>query len=539
MALDRHISIPQFTGAIVVLAGLIFAVYVGTLVGSEDFVLLGIIFVGGFGGVLYFGLFSSYWIWLAFAWAVFGFTIRPFGPAINELIVALGMVTVFVLAHVWRRTPSTEAGRLIQSYFKPFRVMLAIYLVYMALNAFLNMYFPNEPLPVFWGNIAKQQIEMWGGFLLIAAAIRWPHFCRLPSNIGTWIVATLILALVANTVIRAYGTFVLGLGEAQELGMTPLERGRTVLSIPGINLADSPYILRAMAPFGALLGIALWFSTAGANRPAVSRLLSGLLIIASLVAAAFAGGRATVILTVLLPGILLFFQKRFAALLAVAAVGLLMLVGIRYAYDVNHKLIPHMVQRSIALIPGMGMDEARGSIAGSSDWRHDLAMRALNEWSSNTRTLIFGRGVYAFTGQDITAILLDPNQGTLESSLLRGATHNSITDHLLITGLVGLLLYHAVLFSIMWGIYRVLRTRPSFDLVAALCAVFLIQTTVLFLIGFLGSGFFWIISALVASATITLVSRDTPEAKADTPAALREAHRTATRKVYNPSLATH
>jgi hypothetical protein len=511
MALDRHISIPQFTGAIVALAGLIFAIYIGTLVGNEDFVLLAIIFIGGIGGVLYFGLFSSYWIWLAFAWAVFGFGMRPFGPMINEMVFALGLTFIFVLAHAWRRAPVAENQSTIQGYFRTFQLALFVYLAYMGVGAVLNLYFPNEPLGVSWGNIAKQNIEMWGGFLVVAVALRWPNFCRLPKDGGNWLVAILIVALVVNTVIRAYGTFVLGLGESQELGMTPMERGRTVVSIPGINLTDNQYTLRAMAPFGALLGVALWFSTAGANFPATSRLLSGLLIWASLVAAAFAGGRATVILTILLPSIFLLFQKRFAALLVVATVGLLMLAGIRYAYDVNHKLIPHMVQRSIALIPGMDMDEARDSIAGSSDWRYDLAMRAINEWSSNPRTVFLGRGVYAFTGQDITAILLDPNQGMLESSLLRGATHNSITDHLLITGLVGLLLYHAVLFALMWGIYRIFRTRPSFDLVAALCVVFLIQTSVLFLVGFLGSGFFWIITALVAASTIVLASREIPE----------------------------
>ncbi len=511
MSLDRHISSNQLTGLIMVLIGLAFAIYIGTLIGSEDFIVLGAIFIGGFGGILYFGLFSPYWIWLAFAWAAFGFGMRPFGPMVNEVVFALGLTLIFVLAHAWRRAPVAEDQNTIQRYFRPFQLALVLYLAYMGINAVLNMYFPNEPLGVSWGNLAKQNIEMWGGFLVVAVALRWPNFCRLPRNFGNWMVAILIVALLVNTVIRAYGTFVLGLGEAQELGMTPMERGRTVVSIPGINLMDNQYTLRAMAPFGALLGVALWFSTASANFPVTSRFLSGLLILASLVAAVFAGGRATVILTILLPSMFLFFQKRFAALVAIAAIGVFMLVGIRYTYDVNHKLVPHMVQRSIALIPGMGMDAAQDSISGSSDWRYDLAMRALNEWSSNPRTVFLGRGVYAFTGQDITAILLDTNQGTLESSLLRGATHNSITDHLLITGLVGILLYHAVLFALMWGIYRIFRTRPSFDLVAALCVVVLIQTTVLFLVGFLGSGFFWITTALVAASTIVLASREIPE----------------------------
>jgi hypothetical protein len=349
---------------------------------------------------------------------------------------------------------------------------------------------------------------MWGPFLIIAAALKWSHFCRVPCNIGNWIVAILIFSILVNTVIRAYGTFVLGLGETQELGMTPMDNVRAALSIPGINLVDSPYTLRATAPFGALLGTALWFSRASVNFPATSHLLSGLLMIASLVAAAFAGGRATVILTILLPSIFLFFQKRFAALLVIAATGLFMLVGIRYTYEANYKLIPHMVQRSIALIPGMGMDEARDSIAGSSDWRYELAILAVDEWSSNPRTLFLGRGVYAFTAEDITDIMVSQGQGTQRSSLLRGATHNAITDHLLITGLVGIGLYHIVLITLLWGVYNILKLRRNFDFVSALCFVCLIQSVVLFFIGFLASGFFWLVTSFLVSFVIVLCSRE-------------------------------
>jgi hypothetical protein len=249
----------------------------------------------------------------------------------------------------------------------------------------------------------------------------------------------------------------------------------------------------------------------------VSPLLAKLLVAVSLLAAAFAGGRAAVILTIVYPSIFLLVRKQFFALLIITGAGLLMLIGVRYTYDTNPKLIPHMVQRSVAMIPGMEMEEARQSIAGSSDWRYDLAMRALNEWRSNPRTTLLGRGVYAFTGEDLTAIFLDPSLGMQTSSLLRGATHNAITDHLLITGVVGLILYHIVLFTLLWGIYRIFRSRRTFDLVAALCLVLLISNTFFFISGFLGSGFFSALSSLLASMIIVVCARDgTPHRRTST-----------------------
>lgn len=510
MSLGRHISANQVLGLAVTFIGLVVAVYIGSLVGNQDFGTVTMILLALL-GVLYFAFASSYWIWLAFVWAVFGFAIRPLGPMLTGLHIALALAGVFIAAYAWRRHPAGSVNTHLSNYFGPFKISLLIYLCYMAVNAILTMYFPNEPLSVRWANLAKQNVEMWGGFIIVAVALALPRFCRLPRGIANWLVGSMVVALIVNTLVRGYATFVLGLGQQAEAGTLAPELGAKTINLPIINLVDNEFILRAVAPFGALLGVAFLCAKSGSGRPVASRLLTWLLVATSIVAAPFAGGRVTLLLTLLMPSLVLLLRKRYVALLMVGTVGLLILLGIRFTYETNYKLVPFMVQRSVALLPGMQMDEALRSIEGSSDWRYDLATRALAEWRSNLRTIFLGRGVYAFTAQDITAINLDPHMGVLESSLLRGSTHNSITDHLLITGIVGFVFYHCVFFSMLFGVYNIFRSREHFDLVAALCLVVLVESSALFLVGLLGSGFFQVTSGLLVAIIICLVFRESPQ----------------------------
>jgi hypothetical protein len=507
MSLNRHISVNQVFGLAVTFVALVMAVYFGSLVGNQEFGTMTMILLA-FLGVLYFAFASAYWIWLAFVWAVFGFLIRPLGPTLSGLHIALALAGMFIAAYAWRRHPAGSVSIQLNTYFRPFKLSLLIYLCYMAVNAILTMFFPNEPLSVRWANLAKQNVEMWGGFISVALALAFPRFCRLPKGIGNWMVGSVMVALLVNTLIRGYATFVLGLGQQAEAGTLAPELGATTISLPVLNLVDNEFILRAIAPFGALLGVALLCAKSASGKPAASRLLTWLLVATSIVAAPFAGGRVTLLLTLLMPSLVLWLRKRYVALFLIGACGVLVLVGIRYTYETNYKLVPFMVQRSVALVPGMQMDEALRSIEGSSEWRYDLATRALAEWRTNFRTLLLGRGVYAFTVQDVTAIHMDPHMGMLESSLLRGATHNSITDHLLITGLIGLVLYHTVLFTLLYGVYNILRHRRDFDCVSALCLVVLIESVVLFLAGFLGSGFFLTTGGLLTACIIVLTTEE-------------------------------
>jgi hypothetical protein len=508
MAQNQNISANQITLIGILILGLLLAIFVGSLIGGTDYFTLGIIF-GVIAAVIYITAFSQYWIWIAIVYAFLGFMIRPFGPSISPLNVSIALMLIFIFAFFWRKSSATESQLAIQHHFRAFRIWIVIYILYMAVQSLVSKYYPHSSNLISWGNVFKQNLEMWGPFLLVAVALKYAQLIRLPKHFGNWFAASLSIALLVNIIIRAYAIFVLKMGARDDLTPDPTRRYYSALSIEGINLTDDQYLLRTLAPFAILCGVA--FLASRSPRINISGLLSGLLVFLGMIGAFFAGGRATVILAVFVPAFFLLAQRKISALLIGGAIAVIALVGIRYTYDVNYKLVPLMVQRSIALIPGMEMNEARDSIAGSSDWRWEVAVRAFDEWRSSPRTALIGRSVYAYTSEDITAMVLDPAEGTIRTSLLRGATHNTVTDLLLISGIVGLLLFYAVYFSVLWGVFCIYRCSPATALVGVLSFVFLIYGVTLFFSGVVSGGFFWNTGALFGAAIVVLAAQNPPD----------------------------
>lgn len=519
MSLNHKISANQITLLAILLLGLVLAVFIGSLIGGTDYATLGIIF-GVIGALIYVGAFSPYWIWLALIYGSFGFMMRPLGPNISPLNVSIGLAMIFVFAVFWRKSGISPHYAILKQKFSVFTVLFFVYLTYMLVHALVSKLYPHTSALVSWNNLLKQNLEMWGPFLLVYIALRYAPFCRLPKNVGVYFSVFLILALAVNIAIRAYATFILNVGARDELMHDPSARYQSALFVPGINLWDDQYLLRGLAPFATLCGIAFFI----ANQTVVNvpRLVSAAVVLFGLVAAFFAGGRATVILAFAVPGLYLLTQRKWIYLLIGGAMAILLVVAVRYTFEVNHKLVPLMVQRSIALIPGMGMYEALDSIEGSSDWRYDLFTRAFDEWRSSTRTMFIGRGVYAYTSEDIMALMLDPNEGVLVSSLLRGATHNTITDLLLISGVIGFILFYAVYFSLIWSVYCVMKSRDHPDLITLMSAIFIISSVSHFLIGLLGGGFLSNMNALLAAAIIVLTLRSPGGTRLDAPRASLE-----------------
>ncbi len=505
MPLDRNISANQITLLAILLLGLLLAVFIGSLIGGTDFATLGII-LGAVGAFVYVGAFSYYWIWLAIVYGFFGLMARPFGPNINPLNVSIALCIVFVFAVFWRKDSRSSSSALVARQFQPFSTLFIVYIIYMLVHAAVSKYYPHSSHYVSWNNLLKQNLEMWGPFMLVFVALRFAAFCKIPKQLGTYLSVSLILALIVNIAIRAYATFVLNIGARDDLMPDPSARYKTALFIPGINVWDDQYLLRSLAPFATLWGTA--FFTAKRGAVSVPRMLSLTVVLIGVVGAFFAGGRATVILAFAIPGLFLLSQRRWMLLLSGGAVAVLLLVAVRYTFEVNHKMVPLMVQRSIALIPGMDMQEALDSIEGSSNWRYDLVLRAFDEWQSTSRTVLIGRGVYAYTNEDTLAMMLDPTEGVLVSALLRGATHNTIADLLLISGVVGLLLFCAVYFAFVFGIFAVLRARKQLDFVGLLCVIVIISTLSHFIIGLFGGGWLWQINALLGAVIVCLASRD-------------------------------
>jgi len=162
-------------------------------------------------------------------------------------------------------------------------------------------------------------------------------------------------------------------------------------------------------------------------------------------------------ITAFLVIVCLLVRKKIAAVAVIFLFFIFLIVGARVAYETDRDYVPYGLQRSLAMIPGMDMPEAKSDIDNSSEWRWLLATRAFDEWKSNGRKFLIGRGVHAFTERDMMVIKLQGYFGSMDVSLRRGATHNIVTDLLITVGLLGTIFYVFVFIGFIVSIVKILK----------------------------------------------------------------------------------
>jgi O-antigen ligase len=153
----------------------------------------------------------------------------------------------------------------------------------------------------------------------------------------------------------------------------------------------------------------------------------------------------------------LIIRKHIAAVAVIFLLFVFLIVGARIAYETDRNYVPFGLQRSLAIIPGMDMPEAKGDIDSSTDYRWTLAMLTFTEWSSNSRKFFVGRGVHAFTDRDLLVLKYGDVYSKMNFAVRRGATHNIVTDLLITVGLLGTILYVLVFIGFILSILKILR----------------------------------------------------------------------------------
>jgi uncharacterized membrane protein YidH (DUF202 family) len=211
-----------------------------------------------------------------------------------------------------------------------------------------------------------------------------------------------------------------------------------------------------------------------------------MLLIASTGGALVSGGRVTILFGFAMVCLVLLFRRKIGLVAIAFGLGLVALVAAQFMADwINRESNPYL-QRSVQVFlveKGAGV----GSIEASTNFRWELAQRALTEWQSSPRIFWFGRSTYGFGAQDERSILMFGGyEAAMRTALRRGATHNLLTDLLVIYGLVGCVLYLVAYFSFMRFLW-VLRTREGLsdtgrDL-ALICALLSLLNLVLELVG--------------------------------------------------------
>lgn len=439
---------------LVTVASLIVALYVGTKVAEENYFNLGLC-LAIVCGAFYALFINKYWIFISLVIASFGVRIQPMGPALDPEHLAILLAAGFILSNFWKKTSPAPSEKIISKAFVLFDRTFLLFTLYLLVHAYVTYYYPSPEIVVALGNLAKQYFSFWSPFAIIWTTTRFIRFIPAIKKPHTWIGLIFLFGITFNIILRAYSSFFLGAGERDLV--TGEIISASALYIPVLNLTDNVFALRGLSPLVALFGIAMLTSGNKSVNKGTLKLLWFLLLVLGIVGSLLSMGRATIAITAFLVIVCLLVRKKIAAVAIIFLVFVFLIVGARVAYETDRNYVPYGLQRSLAMIPGMDMPEAKSDIDNSSEWRWLLATRAFDEWKSNSRKFLIGRGVHAFTERDMMVIKLLGYFGSMDVSLRRGATHNIVTDLLITVGLLGTIFYVFVFIGFIVSIVKILK----------------------------------------------------------------------------------
>jgi MFS family permease len=466
---------------------IVFALAAGILIGDQNYIPL-LLAVAAVGTAFFAIVLSRFWLMWIMLYSSLGFIISPAGFAIGPSEIALSFLGCYVLTHCWRKDFYNLPPELRD--LKTFLFVSLVFVLYIATIFFWNHEDPLAGESVSWRNQVKSFIQMGLGLGIVWFAITSWRFSTVPRNPFFVMGLVFLFSLLVNIGIRAYAIFFQGYSglfmgdEGNMLSDRP-----STLFIPILNLTENIYQLRGLGPISATLGIVMWVCPGKLNMTLPNRVMSVSLFFVGLAGTLMSGGRASILILFIAAGLILFFNRRFKSLLVMVAFVVITILFVKIIYETDPNLVPLTVQRTVALIPGIDMQEAKAHIEGSSNWRQELATLAFREWLSNARIFWFGRSVYEFSSVDtILSQTGDAYTNMMYISLRRGATHNKVTDLLVTVGLIGFLLYLFCEIVLLFVLLKLYFKATNLDAKALLLFVFTFYF-VSFLASLIGGGF--------------------------------------------------
>jgi hypothetical protein len=439
-----------------VLLGLILAVFLGSSIGSSDMKPLMFITVAGVGLLYAVTLYRYVWH-IALFLLYLGFSYRPtnFGFGAVELASALAVAVIAIF--VWQRKSFKRPAILSSPAYRFLEAALFIWLVYVVMHFIWNVRDPVRPTEFALSNAVKSYFTMSAPLLLLLYFGRNPAGIIVRGDFFLTICRISLLALIINVAIRIY------------------EIAGGFIYIPVLNAMPSIHTLRGLAPLAMLLAVVGLTEPrsrqSGPGRSVTFMLLLGLGMAGALVS----GGRATLIIGFLMIAAVFFFRRKVMAVGGVVVVGILTFaIANLFADYINTRANPFL-QRSLQWILLQKNWETLRTMESSTDWRTELARRAIDEWKSNQRIFWTGRATYGFGAADERAIFIAGGyEALIQTSLRRGATHNLVTDLLVTYGIIGCVLYFALYLALIrfsWILYKRRDLSPPAANLALVCFV--------------------------------------------------------------------
>lgn len=476
----------NFALVIVIVLGLLIAVFLGTVIGESDIKPLLYILLACVGLAFAVGLYRYVWQIGLFLF-YFGFnyrTIFSFGP--TELSCAFGFALIAIF--FWQKKNVRRPAILATREFDFVQKVLFVWLAYVAIHLIFNVKVPYLPGEFKLSNALKSYFGLSAPLFLLF------YFTKFPSGLVVgkdffWRIAQLLsVGLLINLAIRFY-----------ELA------GGGVVYIPGINAVANGYALRSLGPSAMLLGAVGITGPRSERRTGTRSFVFWMLAWLGALSATLSGGRATIVYGFLCVCAVLFFRRKVVALALVVMLGTLGLAAANLSsHWINNRANP-VIQRSLQWVLFQKNWAAVGDLESSTNWRRELFRRSIAEWQSDSRVFWTGRATFGFGAADETAILIAGGyEALIQTALRRGATHNLITDLLVAYGIIGLVLYFTVYFALirfLWKLHRAPSLSPA---ALNLTLVLLVGSLFALLLDITSGGYFppdsiWCILVLVAA----------------------------------------
>ncbi len=439
--MDSDIVIPKLTIIATIITGIVLSIYLGVRISdgrpTDIITILPIILL------FVHALFFIRWTLIfALILAFWDLKMRPFGfeiSAAEQICVLLG---VYVFLTWWRKLEGKRLEFSELFSFKVARAFVGIYFIYVILHALINTLNPVSPLDYDPKNAAKTYLFTCFGFMFILWFFLRPGGLKKLTNISKWVGIILLICVLINWGIAIYRVQTTGFADSSFAG--------GVLYIPIIRATENIYVLRTLAPIAACLGAV--YATSQAKK--VPKFLGYALIAVGTLSTLWSGGRAALIFAMFLSSVVFIYRKKYLPIIMVAVYGA---VGVLVVNTIDQTAIskmPFIIQRSLAYVLFTSKTEAEAQIEGSSVDRERWFKLGMKEWRSSTRVIWFGRSAYSFRESDIVGLLNKDQTAYDIAAVRRVATHNLVSDLLIMYGAIGATLYYLCCFSLILWLYN-------------------------------------------------------------------------------------
>lgn len=498
---------------ITVVLFLLLGIFMAVQIGSDNVIglLVPVIIIAGLVYVVFLSRFT-WQISLFFCYLALSF--RPLGFEFSATEITCGLGLVLAAVTFWQKRPLKRTGILRHNSLKLLRLLLLLWIVYVAVHMIYNIRNPVRPSEFALTNALKSYFETFAPVVMLLYFSGNPAGIQAKGKILRTVAKIMFITLVFNLAVNFYG--ILGHRSLIDPDKENSDFG-TILFIPGINAMDNPFVLRTLGPTAVLLGAAAW--CLGSRKTGVSRFLSISLISMGFLASLLGGGRATIEIAGALVAAMLLLRKQILSLvLFLIGAGFFILFANVASDWINHKA-PVLIARPLQLVMVTKNKEAFGSIQSSTHWREELFNMTIAEWRSSPRIFWFGRATYGFGVSDLIARQISGGyESGKESSLRRGATHSLVGDLLIAYGLVGCILYYCVILAIirfLWTVYR----SPEVPQLATQLSFFCLLSSIGHLVyATVGGGYYPIDAVWLLIVLIAVLYRHRPVKTVEEPA---------------------